>query len=62
LLLLPKKRGSLALAAGMDIELPVTHGCGQALAKTVKDGKVSESFLNESVRRVLRDKFALGLR
>jgi beta-glucosidase len=53
--------GSLALAAGMDVELPVIHGYGQVLAKAVQGGKVSESLLNESVRRVLRDKFALGL-
>ena len=27
----------------------------------MRDGKVSESLLDRSVRRVLRDKFALGL-
>jgi beta-glucosidase-like glycosyl hydrolase len=53
--------GSLALAAGMDIEFPTVHGYGQVLAKAVQNGKVFESLLNESVLRVLRDKFALGL-
>jgi beta-glucosidase len=53
--------GSLALAAGMDVELPTIHGYGQVLAKAVRNGKVPESLLDESVRRVLRDKFALGL-
>jgi beta-xylosidase len=53
--------GALALAAGMDIELPQIQGYGQVLAKAVRSGKVSESLLDESVRRALRDKFALGL-
>jgi beta-glucosidase len=57
----PEEVGSLALAAGMDVELPMVHGYGQMLVKAVESGKVSESQLNESVRRVLRDKFALGL-
>lgn len=57
----PEEIGALALAAGMDIELPMVHGYGQVLVEAVQSGKVSESLLNESVRRVLRDKFALGL-
>lgn len=52
---------ALALAAGLDVELPTVHGYGQVLAKAVESGKVPESLLDESVRRVLRDKFALGL-
>jgi beta-glucosidase len=57
----PEEAGALALAAGMDVELPVIYGYGPVLAQAVKSGKVSESLLDESVRRVLRDKFALGL-
>jgi beta-glucosidase len=57
----PEEVGALALAAGMDVELPVIHGYGQVLIKAVESGKVAESLLDESVRRVLRDKFALGL-
>jgi beta-glucosidase len=53
--------GSLALEAGMDVELPTIHGYGQVLVTAVLSGKVSESLLNESVLRVLRDKFALGV-
>ncbi len=53
--------GVLALAAGMDVELPIPYGYGHVLAKAVQDGKVPESLLDESVRRVLRDKFALGM-
>src|SRR5499427_1379419 len=57
----PEEVGALALRAGVDVELPAVHGYGQALVNAVKTGKVSESQMDESVRRVLRDKFALGL-
>jgi beta-xylosidase len=57
----PEEAGSLALAAGMDVETPAVYGYGQVLAKAVRDGKVPESLLDRSVRRLLRDKFALGL-
>lgn len=57
----PEDIGALALNAGMDVELPGIHGYGQVLVQAVKSGKVTGSQLNESVRRVLRDKFVLGL-
>ncbi|HEY7230806.1 MAG TPA: glycoside hydrolase family 3 protein, partial [Pseudolabrys sp.] len=57
----PEEVGALALAAGMDVELPLIQAYGQALVNAVQGGKVPESQLDESVRRVLRDKFALGL-
>lgn len=57
----PENIGALALAAGMDVELPVIYGYGQALLKAVVSGKVPASLVDESTRRVLRDKFALGL-
>jgi beta-glucosidase len=57
----PEDIGALALAAGMDVEAPGLHGYGPVLAQAVRNGKVTESQLDESVRRVLRDKFALGL-
>jgi beta-xylosidase len=53
--------GALALAAGMDIELPQVQAYGQVLINAVESGTVPESLLDESVRRALRDKFALGL-
>jgi beta-glucosidase len=53
--------GALGVAAGMDVELPAAHGYGKVLVGAVESGKLSEDQLNESVRRVLRDKFALGL-
>src|SRR5215475_1387716 len=57
----PEDIGALALRAGLDVEAPAVNGYGQALVNAVKSGKVSESEVDESVRRVLRDKFALGL-
>jgi len=57
----PEEAGSLALAAGMDLETPAVYGYGAVLAKAVRDGKVPESHLDRSVRRVLRDKVVLGL-
>jgi beta-glucosidase len=57
----PEDVGALALAAGMDVELPAAYAYGQVLAKAVESGKVPEKQLDESVRRLLRDKFALGL-
>jgi beta-glucosidase len=45
----------------MDVETPAVYGYGQVLAKAVREKKIPESVLDRSVRRVLRDKFALGL-
>jgi len=56
-----EEAGALALAAGLDVELPAAYGYGATLAEAVRSGVVPESQLDESVRRVLRDKFALGL-
>jgi beta-glucosidase len=53
--------GVLALKAGLDVELPSTVGFGTLLAEQVRAGVVDEEVLDTSVRRVLRDKFALGL-
>lgn len=53
--------GSLALRAGLDVELPDTKGYGPTLVEAVRQGAVSEELVDRSVLRVLRDKFALGL-
>jgi beta-xylosidase len=57
----PEEVGALGVSAGMDVEAPSPHGYGKALIKAVESGMLSEDQLDESVRRVLRDKFALGL-
>jgi beta-glucosidase len=55
----PEERMLKAINAGMDQfggeNIP------EMLVKLVKDGKVSEERVNESVRRILKDKFRLGL-
>ncbi|MET4159588.1 glycoside hydrolase family 3 N-terminal domain-containing protein [Agromyces sp. PvR057] len=52
---------ALALAAGLDVELPNPYAYGPVLAGAVRDGRIAESRLDEAVHRALRDKFALGL-
>jgi beta-glucosidase len=50
----------LALAAGVDIELP-DPDCFPSLLKLVQEGKVSEALIDKAVARNLRAKFLLGL-
>jgi beta-glucosidase len=50
----------LALESGVDIELPYAN-VYTTLAALVKDGKVSESYVDRAVARVLRLKFLAGL-
>lgn len=57
-------RGSaaaLALAAGLDVELPATDYYGAPLKTEVEQGRLPISVIDTAVRRVLRMKFALGL-
>jgi beta-glucosidase len=56
-----REAGRLALAAGLDVELPMPYGYGDTLVEAVRDGVVPEEQLDAAVLRVLRDKFALGL-
>ena len=56
-----QEAGVLALKAGLDVELPYPSSYGSLLADAVRKGLVSEQILDQSVRRVLRDKFVLGL-
>lgn len=53
--------GVLALAAGLDVELPNVRCYGPRLAEAVAAGRVDERLLDEAVLRVLTDKFASGL-
>lgn len=52
---------SLALTAGLDVELPGTDCYGDPLWQAVQSGKVAIEVVDEAVRRVLRLKFRLGL-
>lgn len=49
-----------ALRATVDVELPDVETY-QTLVDQVKQGKVAEAAIDEAVRRLLRDKFELGL-
>lgn len=53
--------GALGLAAGLDVELPDQRGFGPALVEAVRRSEVTEADVDRSVRRVLRQKVALGL-
>jgi beta-xylosidase len=50
-----------ALKAGLDVELPHTHGYGEPLLALLRDGRVSADLLDRSVLRVLTQKAELGL-
>src|ERR1051325_4228805 len=49
-----------ALAAGVDVELPVVQAYG-TLVDQVRQGRVAEATIDTTVRRLLRAKFELGL-
>jgi beta-glucosidase len=51
----------LALEAGIDVELPSTDCFGDPLRQAVQQGLIRESLVDQAVRRVLEQKFALGL-
>jgi beta-glucosidase len=52
---------STALSAGIDVELPATDAYADPLAAALEDGRVDPDVLDAAVRRVLRQKFELGL-
>ena len=56
-----EEAGSLALAAGLDVELPDTLGFGDGLLALVRSGQVDESLVDRAALRVLRQKAELGL-
>jgi len=51
----------IALAAGLDVELPQLDCYGEPLRQQVESGTVSHALLDRSVRRLLKMKLALGL-
>ena len=53
----PAEAGALALAAGIDVELPHVS----CYAELVRNGTVPEALVDRSARRVLRQKAELGL-
>jgi len=51
----------LAMAAGIDVELPSTDAYGQPLLDALRSGRVDAAAIDGAVRRTLSQKFALGL-
>ena len=51
----------LALAAGIDVDLPTRHCYGEPLLAAVRDGDVAEGLVDRAARRVLAQKIELGL-
>jgi beta-glucosidase len=56
-----KEAGALALAAGVDVGISFESGYMQDLLSSVREGRVPVSQVDRSVRRILRQKFRLGL-
>ncbi len=52
---------SKALEAGLDIELPNIDCYGQPLKEAVENGQIDVALVEQSVARLLQQKFALGL-
>lgn len=53
--------GALALAAGIDVELPSTECYGSELATAIQEGTANLADVDSAVLRVLESKFRLGL-
>ncbi len=52
---------ALALASGVDVELPTVRTFGQPLLDALADGRVGEELVDRALRRVLVQKVELGL-
>jgi beta-xylosidase len=57
----PAQAAALALAAGMDVELPSMRCFGPELAGAIRDGLVPAELVDRAAARVLRQKCDLGL-
>jgi beta-glucosidase len=52
---------SKAANSGMDLEMPTGKFFGEKLLKAAKDGEVSESVIDDKIRRLLRVRFESGI-
>jgi beta-xylosidase len=57
----PAGAAKLALAAGLDVELPNVRCFGEPLRAAIEAGDVPTTLVDRAVARVLRQKFELGL-
>jgi beta-glucosidase len=53
--------GARSLEAGLDVELPMIVCYGEPLKEAIASGRIDESLVDRAARRVLRQKFQLGL-
>lgn len=56
-----EEAAAMAMAAGLDVELPSTDCYGAPLCRAVEMGLLDEAVIDQTVSRVLRMKFMLGL-
>jgi len=56
-----KEAGILALKAGVDVGISYEDAYLKPLSQSVREGLVSEDLIDRAVRRILRQKFRLGL-
>lgn len=56
-----QESAKIALEAGLDVELPETDCFGDALLEAVENGYISIDLIDTAVRRILTQKFALGI-
>ncbi len=56
-----KEAGALALKAGVDVGISYEEGYMSAMLENVREGKVNMELIDRSVRRILNQKFSLGL-
>ena len=56
-----KEAGALALAAGVDVGISYESGYMLDLLASVREGKVPMELIDRTVRRILKQKFRLGL-
>ncbi len=56
-----KEAGALALKAGLDVGISYEEGYMMPMIENVREGKVNMSLIDRAVRRILLQKFRLGL-
>jgi beta-glucosidase len=56
-----KEAGELAIKAGLDVGISYEEGYMKSMIDNVKEGKVSMELIDRAVRRILEQKFRLGL-
>lgn len=56
-----QQAGALALRAGVDVGISYEPGYMQDMAENIEQGLVPEALLDRAVRRILKQKFRLGL-